>query len=433
MLVDITSIMRILNLVLAEMLRLVKITLSVNKGIYGMNTSDDNSQVENDAGIPPQSTMVSLFGSNAGANDFPVLKAFQEYIDAEQARARKRMVGLAAFFIVLLVVVVVTFTLIMTAFISRNQALSDKLLDIALRERNQTPQPVVTVQQPPAPQPVAPPPQTHESLLKPVLEQLEKLATAMAKSQQQTPAPTPVVVAAAPTPQPVAVTLPSVESVETLKLREELRKQQEEFKAEKEKLKEAIHQAEIEKHRRRLYPEYYAQEDAKKQEESKNVSSHPVKPFKPAEAPRAAQKPVPQPPAPKVKNTSTAQPKPSTRAESESVKAHQTEKPVNLKSIKPINYFENGNEDKELKEMLEKAKAKVPTASSAASKPSAVPLPQTKQETKSTPPSQVSKAKPSQTATPSVAKPTIKTETISVGQSETNSIPWLIEVPAEGK
>ena len=54
-------------------------------------------------------------------NDFPVLKAFQEYIEAEQARARKRTLGLSIFFIVLLVVVVVTFAVIMAAVINRDQ------------------------------------------------------------------------------------------------------------------------------------------------------------------------------------------------------------------------------------------------------------------------------------------------------------------------
>ena len=76
---------------------------------------------------------VSLFGQSGGVNDFPVLKAFQEYIDAEQAKARKRMLGLSVFFILLLIVVVITFTLVITSVIGRNQQLSDRLLDIALR------------------------------------------------------------------------------------------------------------------------------------------------------------------------------------------------------------------------------------------------------------------------------------------------------------
>ena len=90
---------------------------------------------------------VSLFGQSGGVNDFPVLKAFQEYIDAEQAKARKRMLGLSVFFILLLIVVVITFTLVITSVIGRNQQLSDRLLDIALREKTAT-QPVVNVQSP---------------------------------------------------------------------------------------------------------------------------------------------------------------------------------------------------------------------------------------------------------------------------------------------
>ena len=61
----------------------------------------EDIKIENDS--VSSTTAVSLFGEGgAGANDFPVLKAFQEYIDAEQAKARKRMVGLTAFFVSLL-------------------------------------------------------------------------------------------------------------------------------------------------------------------------------------------------------------------------------------------------------------------------------------------------------------------------------------------
>ena len=35
---------------------------------------------------------VSVYGQTDGLDDFPVLKAFQQYIDSEQAKARKRMV-----------------------------------------------------------------------------------------------------------------------------------------------------------------------------------------------------------------------------------------------------------------------------------------------------------------------------------------------------
>ena len=99
--------------------------------------------IESDGAIPrSDGTVLSLIGQNA-ENDFPVLKAFQQYIDAEQAKARKRMLGLSIFFIMLLIAVVVTFTIVMMSVINRNQALSDRLLEIALRERPAQAAPVV--------------------------------------------------------------------------------------------------------------------------------------------------------------------------------------------------------------------------------------------------------------------------------------------------
>ena len=107
---------------------------------------------------------LSIIPSDGATNEFPVLKAFQEYIDAEQAKARKRMLGLSLFFIVLLIVVVVTFVLVLTTVINRNQALSDRLLDYALKEREKP-----TAVQPVQVQPVAPQPSVQD-ILKPFLE-----------------------------------------------------------------------------------------------------------------------------------------------------------------------------------------------------------------------------------------------------------------------
>ena len=46
-------------------------------------------------------TAVRVYDQANAAGDFPVLKAFQEYLEAEQAKANKRMLALAIFFIVL--------------------------------------------------------------------------------------------------------------------------------------------------------------------------------------------------------------------------------------------------------------------------------------------------------------------------------------------
>ena len=204
---------------------------------------------------------ISLFGQTANMNDFPVLKAFQEYIDAEQAKARKRMLGLSIFFIVLLVAVVITFTIIIFSIFTHNRQLSDRLLDVAFRERQiamtaqqqptPAPQPIV-VPQPVVTAPAATPAQ--DAGMKALLEKLETLATAMAARQQQTVAPAPVVVTTAAPAQ--IQPAPAAENAETQQMREALKKQQAELEAERARVKaaeEKLRQAEIERHRRRLY------------------------------------------------------------------------------------------------------------------------------------------------------------------------------------
>lgn len=175
---------------------------------------DEDMKMHNGAGS--SSTAVSLFGdASGGAGDFPVLKAFQEYIDAEQAKARKRMLGLSIFFVVLLVVVVVTFVLVLTFMIRQNQSLSDRLLDMAFRQQPVQQAPAVPVVQPvPVPQPQAQPqPSAQDSALKPVLEKMEKLAAALAEASKPKPAPSPAaapapVVQSQPLPQPVQQVAP---------------------------------------------------------------------------------------------------------------------------------------------------------------------------------------------------------------------------------
>ena len=235
---------------------------------------------EPDEAAPAATNAVSLFNQGGGVSDFPVLKAFQEYIDAEQAKARKRMFGLSIFFIVLLVVVVITFTIVITSVIGRNQALSDRLLDIALRDRA-SPQPVVNVQSPaPAPvvQPVLQPTSESTELArlreelqrqkeerqaeqaKRDKEKIESLTAALAKAQQQPVAPTPLVVTTSPTP----IVQTSAESAELARLREELRREKEERKAEQDKHEKEKKEAEKEAFLRRQYPDYYAKEDARR-------------------------------------------------------------------------------------------------------------------------------------------------------------------------
>lgn len=378
---------------------------------------------------------LSLFGQAANANDFPVLKAFQEYIDAEQAKARKRMLGLSIFFVVLLVAVVITFTIIVISIFTHNRELSDRLLDVAFRERQNQ----IAIQQP-VPQPVVQPVVTpvvapaQDSGIKPILEKLDALATALAARQQHALQPAPVVVTTAP-----ATLAPSspVENTETQQLREMIKKQQAELEAERNRLKETeekLRKAEIERHRRRLYPEYYAQQEAQLTPAPAPVAA-PVQP-KQTPPPAAATTPTPAPE--KIQEKPSPKPKPAARPATP------------LKNLKPIDYFAQSEDDEltpkptpsvKQKELLQPSAAKK-EASPTVKKQQPPPTPQAKKEAPSAPPQAKKEVPPAATKKePSPAKKEVsvpekklrpppsatKTETLDVTTSSDNSIPWLIE------
>ena len=107
--------------------------------------------------MPPSGgNLVSVYQAASGANSesFPVLKAFQDYIEAERAQARKRVVSLSIFFAVIICVVVGGF-LATGIYLLRDRAqLQDKLFDLAFAPRTpaETPQPVYVTPPAPAPQ-----------------------------------------------------------------------------------------------------------------------------------------------------------------------------------------------------------------------------------------------------------------------------------------
>jgi len=81
--------------------------------------------------------MVAMYNaaSHANAESFPVLKAFQDYLEAERTQARKRVIQLSIFFAVLMGVVVTGF-LSAGIFMLRNMtSMQNKLLDVALANR----------------------------------------------------------------------------------------------------------------------------------------------------------------------------------------------------------------------------------------------------------------------------------------------------------
>lgn len=59
--------------------------------------------------IPPNPAPVALYGNQDAMDDFPVLKAFQQYVDSEQAKAHKRLMSVCFFFTMLIVVIIGVF------------------------------------------------------------------------------------------------------------------------------------------------------------------------------------------------------------------------------------------------------------------------------------------------------------------------------------
>lgn len=89
---------------------------------------------------------VSIYGQDNYDEEFPVLKAFQQYIDAEQAKGRKRLMIMAIFFFVIMMVVVAIFVGLLVNMFNENQRVNDRLLDYAMKDRERSASVVVNPQ-----------------------------------------------------------------------------------------------------------------------------------------------------------------------------------------------------------------------------------------------------------------------------------------------
>ena len=105
---------------------------------------------EVDDGMNRSTSAVSIYGQADAMDDFPVLKAFQQYIDTEHSKARKRMIMLCGFFAFLMIVVVTVFVMMLLNVSQRNQALNDRLIDFAMKDKNVNASAPVVVQSAPA-------------------------------------------------------------------------------------------------------------------------------------------------------------------------------------------------------------------------------------------------------------------------------------------
>ncbi len=208
--------------------------------------------------IPP--TAVSVYPQSDAMDDFPVLKAFQQYVDAEHAKAQKRMVTLCVFFIVLMVAVIGVFVMMVMSMSSRNNTLSDQLFQYVLREHERT-------------NAAAMQPRESDSTIRTLTDTLNNLQREMLAQQsrmaaeQMRMADEAMKKVAAANVKPVGEQERSEFDARRAdhekSVREEterLKKAREALQAEKERLakeRERLHDKEIDLQRRNLYPDAY--------------------------------------------------------------------------------------------------------------------------------------------------------------------------------
>lgn len=207
---------------------------------------------------------VSVY-DQSGSEDFPVLKAFQQYIDAEQEKARKRILSMAVFFGLFTMLVIAVFVVLLMYVSERNQKLNDRLVEFAMRERLQ---PAATAAAPV----VVQPPQDSSALLALTAkldEMQKKLAESQAKAERDAKeAAQRAEQAAIEAAKPKG---PTKEELEIQKLKNLLKARDlaaaelaREEKARLKAEKEAKRQAEIEAYRRKHYPELYQAKKTKR-------------------------------------------------------------------------------------------------------------------------------------------------------------------------
>ncbi len=100
------------------------------------------------AGMSASAALVSMHNaaSQAGGDAFPVLKAFQDYLESERQRARRRMTMLSIVFSIAIIAVVGAFGLIWFSTMHGMQETNRQLLDAALRKTTAEPPAPIVVQ-----------------------------------------------------------------------------------------------------------------------------------------------------------------------------------------------------------------------------------------------------------------------------------------------
>lgn len=197
---------------------------------------------------------ISLYGDGSG-EDFPVLKAFQQYIDAEQAKARRRLLTVSIVFVVTLIAVIAIFSMMVIKANDQTQTLNDRMVELLLKDKDRSVEEAkaAAVQE----LTVKTLNETLEKLQKRIEEQDRKATEAAAAAAKEIAAAK----AAAESPSAVDPVLDRRSQEQEAKIQKALAL----LKSEKQKLaaeKEKLRQEELERYRREHYPEYYAKKEA---------------------------------------------------------------------------------------------------------------------------------------------------------------------------
>lgn len=214
---------------------------------------------------PPENTL-SLYREEP--EDFPVLRAFQQYIDAEQEKARKRMLSLSIFFGCLLTVVIVFFLVLMNNATLRNQLLNDRLVEYAMKERERQSTPQVAF---------------DNTAILALTAKIDEMQKRMEESQKKIEETERARQEAAQQAERRAQEdkeaqakadseRRSKESLEIERLKSLLQAEREKNAEEAKKRREE----ELEAYRRKHYPEYYAKQEQKKLAESQQSSGNSI-------------------------------------------------------------------------------------------------------------------------------------------------------------
>lgn len=171
---------------------------------FGLSSEPQFAPVP-EAGEPGALVSIHAAALHANADSFPVLKAFQDYLEAERQRARRRVTLLSGFFIALMVVVVAGFLtggILLFSYMSKQQA---ALMSVAF------PHAVAAAVTPAATPAAAPAPTVRDPELEKLQQSLAAMQAEYARIQESVTAlRAPAEVAPPPVP---AVTDPAVRSV----------------------------------------------------------------------------------------------------------------------------------------------------------------------------------------------------------------------------